>query len=57
VIDIGCEMIPIENGTVIKLKCKDECKTKEDDGILKIEAATATLVVTAVDGVREHLDL
>ncbi|MFQ5501994.1 MAG: hypothetical protein ACE5EQ_06790, partial [Phycisphaerae bacterium] len=49
VIDIGCEVIPVDSGTFIKLKCKDKCKKKEDDGILKIETTSATLVVTAVD--------
>ncbi|MFQ5493855.1 MAG: FG-GAP repeat protein, partial [Phycisphaerae bacterium] len=49
VVDIGCMQVPVENGTVVRLKCKDECRVREKDDRLDIEAAAAILIVTAVD--------
>jgi subtilisin-like proprotein convertase family protein len=75
VIDIGCDVIPIESGQQISLKCASEdgngfwwwwCGDDDDDdssdgnddppcsaifvdGVLVIESASATLVVTATD--------
>ena len=52
VIDIGCDVIVVENGQLVELDCEedDDCGAEyDDDGVLQIEAATATLIITAVD--------
>ncbi|MFQ5500811.1 MAG: hypothetical protein ACE5EQ_00740 [Phycisphaerae bacterium] len=49
VVDIGCLQVPVENGTIVRLKCKDGCRVHEKDDRLDIEAAAAILIVTAVD--------
>ncbi|MFQ5495182.1 MAG: FG-GAP repeat protein [Phycisphaerae bacterium] len=49
VIDIGCMLIPVENGTVIDLECREDCEAEAEHGVLEIEAATAVLIVTAID--------
>ncbi|MFQ5501455.1 MAG: hypothetical protein ACE5EQ_04040, partial [Phycisphaerae bacterium] len=54
ILDIGCEQIPVENGTLIAFECNEgddsgDCEVEEEDGILEIEAATAVITVTATD--------
>ncbi len=58
VIDIGCDLIPVENGQIVELECgddddddddSDDCEAEFDDGVLEIESASAVLVITATD--------
>ncbi len=49
-IQFGCLQIPVVDGQMIDLECEvDECEFEVHNGILKIEAGTATLIVTATD--------
>ena len=42
--------IPVTNGQSVNVECDDDgCEVEFDEGILEIEATTATLVVTVVD--------
>ncbi|MCG8604446.1 T9SS type A sorting domain-containing protein, partial [bacterium] len=52
VIDIGCKQIAVNDGDIVAVECDDdECEVETDDGILEIKSETATLIVTATDGV------
>ncbi len=53
VIDIGCDLIPVENGQIVDLECEDdddcEFEFDDDDDVLEIESSIAVLVVVATD--------
>ena len=50
VIETPCRDIPVVDGQIVELECEDDdCELDFENGILDIEATTATLVVTAED--------
>ncbi len=50
VIETPCRDIPVVDGQTVELECEDDdCELDFENGILDIEATTATLIVTAED--------
>lgn len=49
IVDIGCSQIPVSNGQNIRVKHDDDCEFEFEDGVLRIKASTAVLIVTATD--------
>jgi hypothetical protein len=50
VLDVGCQQVPVENGQVVAIMCKQElCKVENHQGMLYAKGVDVQLVVTATD--------
>jgi len=52
VLDVGCQQIPVENGQVVAIMCKqNQCMVREHQGMIWVNGVDVTLIVTATDEV------